>query len=543
MPDVPVTWPQPWGPVSDPLQFDDFAMGGTLTEIYEGVPKKLVPYTLNDVYIARIVEENVCESLAMYDAQELSLRGWLAAAWQYAPDGTWLRVRIHDAARFSDGVPLTAEDVRFTYMDYIFNPEIEAQEYVAQVDNIEDVLVLSEKVVEFRFKEAAFDNLVAGLRHPIIPRHYYSQFTPSQIKQSTGLLLGSGPWRMETVPSPEDQWAPAEPVVLIRNENYWRDPPPIDTMRFTFIQNNTARLTAFQNGEGDIMRAVSDQTTLKRQDPAWLEKHRALAWPNMRSGYAIIAWNCGERNGKLTPFADRRVRLAMTMLIDRERVNRDFYNGLAKVATGPFPPGQGDESIEPWPYDPDRAVELLAEAGWRDRDGDGQLENERGDRFVFEFIHTTGSSVGPKLARYMKDQCARVGIGLEIRIIDWSMMESVRDSRDFDSLIQAWSWETPEDDVYQLFHSSQIINQGDNWIQYSNPEADRLMELGKRTVDSRQRHEIWAQLHRVFHDDQPYMFLLDLPWQRFITRRIQNVNTYPIGINKWEMYIPLANQR
>ena len=542
-PGAVVTWPEPWGPASDPTQFDDYARGGTLTEIFEGIPKKLTPFTLNDVYISRVFTEVVCESLAMYASDDLQLQGWLAEAWQYDPDGMWLRVKIHDAARFSDGMPVTAEDVRYTYMDYIFNPEIESQEYVAQVENVKDVHVISEKVVEFEFVKPAFDNLVSALRFPIIPKHYYEQFTPSQINQSTGLLIGSGPWRFEQTPTPENQWTPPQPIVLVRNENYWRDPPPIDSFRYTFIQNNTARLTAFDNGDGDIMRATPNQHSIKSEDPNWLAHNHALAWPNMRSGYAIIAWNCGERNGRATPFADKRVRLAMTHLLDRRRINRDFYEGLAVVATGPFPPGQGDPTIEHWPYDVDRARELLNEAGWVDRDGDGRLENERGDEFIFEFIHTTGSSVGPKIAKYMSDQGQKVGISVKVRIVDWSMIESIRDARDFDSLIQAWSWTSPEDDPYQLFHSSQIANQGDNWIQYSNPEADRVMDLAKTTIDFDTRAELWAEFHRIMHDDQPYMFLLQVPWIRFVSGRVKNVHTYPVGFNKWEMYIPVENQR
>ncbi len=542
-PGVPVTWPEPWGPANDPRDEPDFAMGGTLTEIFEGVPRKLTPFTLNEVYINRIVQEVICESLAMFASDTLDYHGWLAEAWQYDPNGLWLRVKIHDDARFSDGQPVTAEDVRFTYMDYIHNPEIEAQEFVAQTENVQDVVVVSEKVCDFLFKDAAFDNLYAALRFSILPKHYYSQFTPSQLNQSTGLAMGSGPYRFEITPSPANQWAPGQPVVLVRNENYWRDPPFVDRHRYTFIQDNVARLTAFDNGDGDIMRSTPNQTALKLSDPEWLEGHTARAWPNMRSGYAIVAFNCGERNGRPTPFSDKRVRLGMTHLIDRDRVNRDFYEGLGEVATGPFPPGQGDDSIEAWPYDVERAVELFAEAGWIDRDGDGFLDNERGDRFTFEFIYTTGSSIGPRLSRYMSDQCERVGIEVTIRVVDWSMLESIRDARDFDTLIQAWSWTSPESDVYQLFHSSQIENQGDNWIQYTNTEADALMERGKREVDANVRKQIWADLHRALHEDQPYMFMMQLPWLRFTSNRVKNIHEYPVGINKMEMYIPLENQR
>lgn len=540
-PGVPVTWPEPWEPVSDPRVFEDFASGGTLTEIFEGTPQKLTPYVYNDVYYARIVEEAVTEQLAMFDSATLEKKGVLAEAWQYDPNGMWLRVKIRDNARFSDGVPVTAEDVRWTVMDYVFNAELQADMFRSVMNVIKEVEVISEKVCEFRFHEPFFSNLTQALRNPILPKHFYSKFTAAQINEATGLLMGSGPYRFEKL-SLEDQWKPPDDVVLVRNEQYWGRRPPPDRLRYSFISDNIARLTAFENGQGDIMRATPDQYRRKSEDPRFMERARPMAWTHMRSGYAFISWNAGERNGRPTPFADRRVRLAMTLSIDRERVNRDFYAGLGTVATGPFPPSQADPSIEPWPYDLEKAKALLAEAGWIDRDADGILENERGDEFEYEFLYSTGSTIGTPLSKYLVDQGARLGIRCKVRVVDWSAMEPIRNARDFDALTMAWSWSEPESDPNQIFHSSQIANQGDNWGQWNNPEADRLIELGRRTINDQERMQVWHQFHAVCHEEQPYTFLLEIPWIRFVSRRIHNVHPYPVSWDRREFFIPAELQ-
>lgn len=537
-PGYPVTWPTRYFILTnDPEDLPNFQRGGTITEIFEANTPKITPHTHNDVYNRRIVDDVVCEQLAGLNAETLRLEGWLADAWQYDPEGMWLRVRIDERARFSDGRPVTAEDVRWTFEDFILNPQIEAAATRSTLTSIESVEVIGPKVVEFRFSEPRFSNLSAPLRISILPKHFYSRFTPAQLNSATGLLVGSGPYRLQSLDI-NNQWTPGNTLTFVRNERYWGRRPPADRLRFTFVSDNVARLTEFENGNGDIMRASPEQLADRARDPQFTSRHNPLYWTNMRSGYGFIAWNTGMRGNRLSPFHDRRVRLAMTHLLDRDRINRDFYEGIAEVATGPFPPTQADQSIEPWPYDMDRARELLAEAGWIDRDGSGRLRNENGEPFVFEFTYSSGSTFAEQLFNYLRDQCAAVGIQCVPRITDWAIMSTITDQRDFDALTMAWSWSSPESDPYQIFHSDQIEGLGDNWIQWSNPKADAVIERARQTLDYDERLEVWREFHQIVHEDQPYTFLLNIPWIRFVNNRIHNVHTYQVGIDKREWFIP-----
>src|SRR5690606_24190813 len=130
-----------------------------------------------------------------------------------------------------------------------------------------------------------------------------------------------------------------------------------------------------------------------------------------------------------------------------------------------------------------RARELLAEAGWLDRDNNGILENENGDEFRFAITFGQGSEGTLQMVTYLKDQCAKVGIICELNPIDWSILADIMNKRDFDAITFAWSASNPESDPYQIWHSSQIDGQGDNFIQWNSPEADRLIDQERVTVD------------------------------------------------------------
>ncbi len=536
-PGVEIDWQDGPPYVSDPQEFEDYAEGGELIETFEGQPAKITPFTYSDVYGRRVVEDVVVESLGKYNARSLAMEGWLAEAWQYDPQGMWLRVKIREEACFSDGMPVTGEDVKFTF-GTIMNPEHDMERFRSVVNVIERVDVVSEKVCEFVFERPVFSNMDAALSMNVIPRHVYGSLTPAQFNSYTGFLMGSGAYRLETLDA-NNQWSPPQDIVLVRNENYWGERQAFGSLRFKIIQDYVQSLIDYENGGSDMRRATPEQFAEKSEDEDFARHNQMLAWTNMQGGYSFIVWNNGEREGRLTPFADRRVRLAVTMMLDRDRINRDFYMGLAEIATGPFPPGPStNPEVEPWPYDEAQARRLLAEAGWQDRNGNGILENERGDEFRWEYTYSTGSTTTDKIGRYVVDQCLKLGIICTIRKIDWSIMDTTLDTRNFDGLTMAWSASAPESDPNQLWHSDGIRNQGDNFAQWNSPAADRLIEEGRGTLDLDARMKVWHRLHALIHEEQPYTFLLMLPWIRMVDDDVSNVHAYPAGLSKDEWYFP-----
>jgi peptide/nickel transport system substrate-binding protein len=547
-PGVAIDWQEPWMMGSKPVDVPGFSEGGEFTEIFGAQLPRITPYLSGDVYSRRITDQ-VLESMAAYDPDTLKLRGVLADAWQFDPDGLWLRVHLNPNARFSDGVPLTAEDVRWTLEDFVFNERIEAERSRSILDMIEDVEVLSDHSLEITFNKALFSNLSGALGNYILPKHYYAQFEESTINQSTGLLMGSGRFKMESN-DPDNQWSPGSDVVIVRNERYWgSQKAPLESLRFKVITESVAALVGFRNGDGDMLSPSSSQYSELRSNSDFLTDNAIYKWVNMRSGNGFIGWQCGRRggppDGQWTPFHDKRVRRAMTMALDREQMIREIYAGVGVVSTGPSSPSSpaSNPAIMPWPYSLDEARALLKEAGWDDLNKDGVLEYQlddeyfsKGTPFKFEFTITQSGETTERIISYLVSQCEEVGIICEPRVVDWSFYSDMLKGRDFDAMIMGWSASGPESDPRQIWHRDSIQNQGDNFIQWDNQDASDLIDEGRKTMDAESRMLIWHDFHDILHEEQPYTFVRVAPWIRFINREIGNVETYPVGLEPAEFF-------
>ncbi len=540
--DVPVQWQPNFDFESPPYEMEGYRLGGEFTEVFEAQPAKLTPILAEDTY-GRRVGDYVYESLASFNPTSLELEGVLAEAWQYDTNGYWLRVKIRENVNFSDGVEITAEDLRYSFHDYINNPELETESLRSILDKIDKVEAISDKIVEFTFKEPDAYNLQSALLLPVLPAHFYSKFTPAQINSATGLLMGSGPFKLDNLDI-DNQWSPGKDVVLVRNEQYWGPKPALASMRFRTITEDIARLTEFRNGNASMILPSSPQFVQVSREPGWEDRAYSLEWVNMRSGYSFIGWQCGLRSGTTqTPFHDKRVRQAMTMILDRELIINDIYEGIGDVAVGPNNPPSpaANPDIEPWPYDPDRAKALLAEAGWTDRDNDGILENERGDEFVFEFTRASGGQTIERFQKYLIDQCASVGIRCVPKIVDWSLYIQILKNRDFDAITLSWSASAPESDPKQIWHTDSIQNQGHNFIQWDAGQ-DKHIDAIKATLGFDERMEHFHDFHELVHEEQPYTFVRVAPWLRFIDSDFKNVHTYPSGLEPREYFrAPMAN--
>ncbi len=541
-PGVPIEWQPKYTFATDPRNEPDFAYGGELTEAYNAQPSKLMPVLGEDVYSTRIVDQ-VCETLGDYDPKTLKMRGLLAQAWQYDPNGMWLRVKIRDEARFSDGQPVTAEDVKWTLDEYINNPEMETEALRSLLTQIKDAQVISDKVIEFHFTEPGAYNLRNALGIYALPKHFYSKFTTTELNKATGLVMGSGPFKLKSL-DPDHQWTPGEDAVLVRNELYWGDRSPLASLRYRTITSDQARLVAYENKEVDMIGPTSPQfievpKRYKEQGKDIHDTTYTLKWVNMKSGYSFIGWQCGKRNGKYTPFHDKRVRQAMTYLLDRQRMIDDIWGGIGEVAVGPNNPPKptADPTIKPYPYDLAKAKKLLAEAGWIDRDGDGILENEEGDEFEFEFTRSSGSQISERIGKFVVDSCAKAGIRCIQRPVDWSIYDQILKGRDFDALIMGWSPGSPESDPTQIWSTKSIQNQGNNFIQWDAGQ-DAIIDKIVVELDEAKRMELFHQFARLIHEEQPYTFIRVSPWLRYISKDFKNVHPYPKSLEQREFYMP-----
>ncbi len=506
--------------------------GDWLIWCLSGEPSTLYDVLASSSWSSRwIVSGNIFESLLEYEPDAFKYKGKLAEDFSISDDGLEIYFKLRDDIHFSDGKPITTDDVIFTF-ETITNPGVDAASYANYFRDVERYEKINDREIKFYMKKVYFLSLgfLGGL--PIHPKHIYEFDNPEEFNTRRTDPIGSGPYVFQ-------KWDVGREVVLSRNENYWGKKPKIKKIVYRFITNDIAALQALQAGDVDYLRALPDQFAEKSKDEEFRKKFHCLSyWDAANTGYFWIGWN------QARPFfADRKVRLAMTHLIDRKAI-RDYIlrNPEARIPTGPFyiygP--QSDPNIRPWPYDLERAKKLLDEAGWVDTDGDG-IRDKNGVLFRFKYMIVSGVYLHEQIAKLVKDAAAKVGIEVIPEPYEWSIFSERVTARKFDAVSMAWGGGV-ESDPYQIWHSSQIAN-GSNYVGFNVPEADAIIEKARETLDKDKRNALYHKFHRIIHEEQPYTFIYTKPEQRFLDKRFENVKIHKLGINEFEWYVPRQKQK
>ncbi len=517
----------------------DYATGDFFIDAFASTVKSLTPLIAGDVYQDRI-SRYVLDTLLSRDLDTLEYMPSVASEWSISEDGMTFVFNLREDVVFSDGVPLTAHDVQFTY-DWTMNPKVAAPRSRAYLEKFEYVKAIDDYTVEFKFREPYFAALGLCGELQILAKHYYSQFTEDEFNQSPGLLFGSGPYRMRAEPK---TWKPgSQKIELVRNDNYWGAPPALDRVIWREIQEDTAREAEFRNREIDMLIVPPTSYRKLSRDEDLREQANLFEYEYASSGYLYIGWN-QRKNEKPTPFTDKRVRQAMTLLIDRDTLCSRVFDNLASPATGPFHPmgWQADNSIKPWPFDPAAAGKLLDEAGYIDRNGDGIRESSEGLPLTFKLVHSAGSPTTKQMVELMQDAMKKAGVDMQLDPLDWPIMQQKLDDRNYDAIMLGWGG-VVDTDVYQMFHSDQTADGGDNYTYYTSDKVDSLIDQARSTVDREKGAALWRQVHATLHEDQPYTFLVNRKAVVYMDKRIKNVKITKMGMNyAWEFYVPSAVQ-
>ncbi len=526
----------------------DYAEGDWLVQSFASGLKTITPFVSTDSS-ASDVQSHVLETLLKYDPESLELVGHIATSWTISDDGLEIVFKMRDDVKFSDGTPMTADDLVFSF-NFIMDDRIAAPRQRAYYSKIKEVTAIDPITIKFNFKEPYFNALLLAGTLEILPKHFYEPFlnNPNDFNQSKGLLLGSGPYRLK---DPKN-WTPDKGLVeLVRNPRYWGPvSPSYDRVIWKIIQNDAARLNTFQNGELDIYGARAKEFKKLKENVELAKQANHKEYYPAINPYFFIAWN-QRRNDKPTIFSDKRVRQALTYLTDREKIIKEVFLGYGEVAVSPFNPRspQHSATIKPREFNIEKARKLLTEAGFSDRDGDGVIEDKDGKRFEFEFLFVGDSAEYKRIILMLKDAYAKVGILLKPKAMEWPVLLELNDNKDYDAMFMGWT-SVVETDLYQIFHSSQTMAKGDNYVSYVNPKIDKLIEQARATVDKEKRMNLWHQCEAILFEDQPYTFLLRRKSTMFYNKRIKNVQVTKFGNNismkdgfLMETYVPKAEQK
>jgi len=414
------------------------------------------------------------------------------------------------------------------------DPANETADLKNYFQSVKSADVLDDYTIQFKCSKPYFKHLdmIGGM--PIYPEHIYSKgdFNKSPYNRKP---VGSGPYVF-------DSWDTNQQITFVRNPNYWRktDGGYVDKMVYKIITDDNPAFDVLARGELDYMSMTPDQWVNRANAPDFEAKfNKVTYWATSGyvGGYTYIAWNM-----RRPMFKDKRVRQAMTMLLDRKQILDTIFYGLGKIQTGPaaWNSPEYDDTIKPWPFDPARAKKQLADAGWVDTDKDG-IRDKDGVPFKFEYLIPTGSREYEQLATVYKEQLRKAGIQMNIRMLEWAAFIDNLVNRSFDACTLAWAIPVDQD-PYQIWHSSQA-KKGSNYPGYKNPKVDKLLEDARTVFDRDKRDAMYKKLHAILHEDQPYTFLIARERLVAIDKRIHGVKVYKQGLYPIEWWIPKASQR
>lgn len=499
--------------------------GDTLIYGMLGEPSNLVPYLSSDSASSQVAG-NFYVAPLKYD-KYLNVEAFAAESYEALEDGRLLRFTLRKGILWEDGVELSTDDVEFTYR-MMTDPNTPTA-YAGDFKIIRELRVLD----RYRFEvvyEDPFPRSLSTWMGAILPKHklegQYLRGTPLARRP-----LSCGPYRMEN-------WDAGVRISVTANPNYFEGGPFIDRILYRIIPDATTMFLELEAGKLDVMTGLTPLQYLYQAQTENFQQEYAT-YKELSSSYTYLGYNL-----KNPLFADRRVRVALAHAINKEDIIKGALMELGVPTIGPYRPDSWayNRDIEDYPYDPGKALALLAEAGWT-RGKDGRLQ-KNGRPFSFTLLTSQGNEQRINTALIIQSQLRKVGIEVKIRSVEWAaFLKQFVEPGYFDAVVLAWT--QPQDpDGFDVWHSSRI-NGGLNFIGFADAEADALLDAGRRTLDREKRKPLYDRFQEILHREQPYTFLY-IPYQlSAIQRRVRGVDPAPAGIfhNKNQWWVPLDEQR
>jgi peptide/nickel transport system substrate-binding protein len=500
--------------------------GGSIVEAMLGEPDNLIT-PLSTSSASHEVASQIYVSLLKYD-KNIELVPYAAKSYEILDGGRRIRFVLREDVRWFDGEPLTAEDVEFTYK-LMIDPETPTA-YAENFKAVKAFKLTGRYSFEVEYDQP-FAKALITWANDILPKHVLEGENLLDTRYSRE-PMGAGPYKLR-------EWTSGSRIVLEANPDYFEGKPYIEHVIYRMIPDLSTQFLELKAGNLDSMGLTPLQYLYQTTGPGWDGSFRKFEY--LSFGYTFLGFNFNHPF-----FKDVRVRRAIDYAIDRREIVEGVLYGLGEAANGPYKPGtwQYSESIKPRPYDPQKARELLAEAGWADTDGDGLLDKD-GTPFAFSIITNQGNTQRIKCGVIIQQRLKDVGIKVELRTVEWAaFIKEFVDKGRFDALILGWNI-LQDPDIYGVWHSSQAVERGLNFIRYVNPELDDLLERGRRLLIPEERKPIYDEVQRILYEDAPYCFLYVPKSLPIVQARVQNITAAPAGISynfpRW--WIPKTLQR
>lgn len=420
----------------------------------------------------------------------------LAESWENPDPTTWI-FHLREGVKFHDGSPLTAEDVKFTF-DSILDETLASprRTFFTPITNIE---VVDDTTVKFTLDQP-YSPFLSYLSEPIVPKAIVEQ----DAEAFANSPVGSGPYKFV-------EWKRGDTITFEANPDYWGGAPKTKNVVFRIVPDNSARVVALESGDLDFV-----QSPLSPQDVTRLQADGKLAVERIpAAGYTYINLNCAD-----PILSDVKVRQALSYLVNREDITSSIYKGIGQVAKGPIPPGMWaySDDLPSYTYDPDKAAQLLDEAGWT-LGADGKRTKDGQPLKITVRTHSEDPD-RRQLIEVLQAELANVGIEADTNAVDFATYFADIQAGKYQMGVIGWlNLVNPDYAMFRQF----TIDGAANYGKCNNEEASNLLKEARATLDQEKAKELYAQAARIVVENAFYLFV---QYQEYITMHRQDMQGY-----------------
>lgn len=445
---------------------------------------------------------------------KLELTGELAESYSFADDGSSITMSLRPNAQWSDGAPLTSADVLFTW-EKMRDPNVRFP-FRSLYDGVfRSVEAPDARTVVFNLKDQCGPALITAAGFMPVPKHIFESVDINENPHNLKPPVSSGPWVLQ-------EWVKDSHAIFAANERYWAGRPNLDTYVIKTVPDQTAAYTQFRTAEVD----VSDI------DPSQFEEALRLPHANtFRYFTAGAAWDYIGFNLRDPRFQDVRVRHAFSHAMDRSRMIDTIRQGFSKPQYSIFPvtsPVFSDD-VARYDFDPQRARELLAEAGWS-MGPSGFLEKD-GEPFEIRLFYNTGNKRREQIATRAQEYLRQVGVKVNLVVEEWGTLTNrVNKLNDFDLVVMGWTAGLDPNGQSNVWKKGSPQNS----VGYDNPAVEQLFAEGAQACSMDQRRPYYQQIQNILAQDAPYIFLWTNESSMGVNKRIEGPAPGPLSL-RWNV--------
>lgn len=536
-------------------------MGGTLTGAMDTAPTgQFNPIFYQEAYEANILDFTH-EGLVSQN-NKLEFIPNLAKDWEFNEDHTELTFHLQENVKWHDGEPFTADDVVFTYKMISSPGYVEAggvrTDYVERLLGYEEfstgktkefkgVEKIDDHTVKFRFSEP---NVIAlsDASFPIIPEHVFKDIPIDKMpsapeSKEPGKVIGTGPFRFT-------EMVEGEQYVLEKNPDYWQGEPYLDKIVWK-VMDQSVILGALKNKEIDF---VADPNGVPAADFQLVSEMKHVKVIEQQDfGYQIMGFIHNYRkpgDKSINPdnwipnekLKDQKVRQAIAYAVNRQGLIDGLLHGKGSVINSPIAPqffAYDGEKPNQYPYDPEKAKQLLDEAGYKDVDGDGFREDPNGNKWVLSLHYPSGNQIRERSAPIIEKDLEKVGINIDLKqpMEMSAYVDALTNAdEDWDLYLLGWSLSSADPDPTGLWSARAAYNFG----RWNKPEADQLLKDALKPPEAFEqdyRKQIYSDWQVKFQEDLPALLLYAQNKIYAFNKRLHNVDPLPYAFindpHKW----------